>query len=235
MYCYSCGEGMAKSDSFCASCGAPAKETESTSATEPETTTAETTTEPLTTETTASTTKAPTTKKQTTKPAATKPATTKPTTTKVPTVSDPVIPDPGLYFGLARYEDELFRYGTEYDYHHDITYKTDLSYPQALQEYISLISDDKYQFELITKYEFASSTDHYLFRYTGEKDIPHVSHYNYKHWTCDSSCDLVVSISYFAKDNTAYLALLYSPDAPFKLVDPGKRTSFTLRDLSYLS
>lgn len=215
LYCYNCGNGMDKSDYFCASCGTPAIKNDSTSATEPETTTELlTTTESTTTVTT-----------------------TKPTTTKAPTVSEPVIPDPGLYFGLARLEDSLFSYGTDYDYYHGISYKTDLNYPQALQEYIAVISEGKYQFELINTYENTTFSPHYhyYFKYTGGQDIPHVSHYKYKKLTCDSSCDLVVNISYFPDDNYAYLSLEYSPDAPFKLVDPGKRTSFILKDLSYLS
>ena len=188
--------------------------------------------------TTITTTEVPTTAEPTT--VATTVSTTKkqPTTTKKPKVSGPTIPDPGAYFRLSRSDDGI--YGPDDARYRHISYKTDLTYPQALQEYISVISDSKYQFKLIHTYESSSIFSYkdycYYFNYTGGKDIPDIV----ADTKSDVDCDLKISITYFPADEAgerdeAYLSLNYHPDAPFKLVDPGCRTSFTLRDLGYVS
>ncbi len=163
--------------------------------------------------------------------------TTAKTTTEAPTVSNPIIPDPGAYFRLSRNEDGCF--GADGDRYYSISYQTDLSYPQALHEYITLISDEKYQFELVHKYErpdgWSFTEYNYYFKYTGATDIPDLDTFTYD----DAVCDLVVSISYFPAEDPgeydhAYLSLNFNPDAPFELVDSGEHTAFPLRDLSYI-
>ncbi len=259
MFCKKCGSEIPEGKKFCADCGTAVNSEEKNKKTaliivscvaviaivgvivlgiklasvnkEKQTTTTATITTTTTTKlSTTATTEAPTTAETTTEA-----TTKKSTTTKKPTVSEPIIPDPGAYLRLARNEDGIF--GSDDNPYYVISYRTDLSYPQALQEYITLISDERYPFKLVSTHEsYFSSSYEYYFNYTGQKDIPNVAQIGKN----EPSCDLVVSISYFPADepgeyDEAYLSLRFSPDAPFKLVDPGKRTSFILRDLSYLS
>ncbi len=146
-------------------------------------------------------------------------------TTHKTTVSGPSIPDPGAYLRLARNED---MYIEKYDYY-CLSYKTDFDGQHAIHDYITLLSDGKYQLKLIEQEEetvYYLKSFRYAYEYTGSQNVPSI--YNE---TNDISGDLLIFIQHNGQSGSVLMTLYFKPNA-FALVDPGSQTSYKLKDLS---
>ena len=146
----------------------------------------------------------------------------------VPTISGPTLPSPDAFFNnqLVRNED----FYSEKNERYAISFKADIDNGTlAMQEYVSLLFDVKYNLELSFEEEDTVQTlktFRYVFTYTGGEDVPDtVDDYN------KIQGDLLVYIQRNGKTETVLMTLYFQPNV-YAFIDFGDRTSYSLVDYS---
>lgn len=146
----------------------------------------------------------------------------------VPTISGPTLPSPDAFFNnqLARNED----FYSEKNERYAISFKADIDNGTlAMQEYVFLLFDGKYNLELSFEEEDTVQTlktFRYVFTYTGGEDVPDtVDDYN------KIQGDLLVYIQRNGKTETVLMTLYFQPNV-YAFIDFGDRTSYSLVDCS---
>lgn len=146
----------------------------------------------------------------------------------IPTISGPSLPNPDAFFDyrLARNEDF---YSTKKEWYL-LSFKADIDTGSlAMEEYVSLLFDEKLDLELLFEEEetILYLHQHYFgFRYTGEEDVPDV-YDDYR----DFSADLLVYIQRNGQTETSLLTFHYKPDT-FEFIDFGDRSTYSPVDCS---
>ena len=146
----------------------------------------------------------------------------------IPVLTSPTIPDPDAFFDykLARNED----FYSEKKDRYILSFKADIDIGSlAMQEYISLLFDEKLNLELAFEEEetiLYLKQYHYVFNYTGESDIPDVIDDNN-----DIQGDLLVYMQRNGQKETSLLTFYFQPDV-FEFIDFGDRTTYSPVDYS---
>ncbi len=146
----------------------------------------------------------------------------------VPIISGPTIPSPDAFFDYKLARNEDFYNEKKDKYTLSFCADIDAGAP-AMEEYVSLLFDEKYDLELAVEKEktiLYIQNHNYGFNYTGDEDVESV-YDDYR----EIEADLLVYVQRNGQTETALLTLYFKPDV-FEFIDFGDRTTYSPIDCS---